>query len=119
MLDNEKRALAEYRMGKAQECLKTAEELLAIEDYLAVLNRTYYAIFHSVRAILALDGEDRRKHSGVISYFQQNYVKTGIFDKCYSGIVQESFEVRQELDYEDFLLFQKMMLLNNLKMLKS
>ena len=56
---------------------------------------------------MAVDGVDRRKHSGVIAYFQQHYVKTGIFSKEYSTIVQDAFEVRQESDYEDFYVISK------------
>ena len=72
-----------------------------------MLNRSYYAIFNAIRAIFAIDSVDRRKHSGVIACFQQNYVKTGIFDKEYSRIVQDAFEVRQESDYEDFYVISK------------
>lgn len=107
MLDEDRYAFSKYRIEKARECLKTADSLYEMEDYLPVLNRSYYAIFHAIRAVLALDGEDRRKHSGVISYFQQNYVKTGIFDKEYSSIIQDAFEVRQESDYEDFYVVSK------------
>ena len=107
MHNNEKTALAQYRINKAEDCLRSANALVDIEDYLAVLNRSYYAIFHAVRAILALDGADRRKHSGVISYFQQNYVKPGVFDKKYSEMVQDAFELRQECDYEDFYVLSK------------
>ena len=32
------------------------------------------------RLILALDGVDFKKHAGVISYFQREYVKSGVFD---------------------------------------
>ena len=107
MPDTERKVLAKYRMERAQKCLNSADNLLSMEDYLAVLNRSYYAIFHAVRSILALDGIDRKKHSGVISYFQQNYVKTEIFNKEFSRIVQEAFEVRQEADYEDFYVISK------------
>lgn len=107
MPDKSRMDLATYRLDKAKECLHAAEILIEPEEYLTVLNRAYYAIFHAVRAILATEGVDRKKHSGVISYFQQNYVKTGIFDKEYSGIVQEAFEVRQESDYEDFFVVSR------------
>jgi len=107
MLSPERISLAEYRINKAEECLHSAETLIKIEDYLAALNRSYYAIFHAVRAVFALDGVDRKKHSGVISCFQQNYVKTGAFDKKYSTIVQDAFEIRQESDYEDFYVVSK------------
>ncbi len=107
MLEQTKKELADYRVEKAEECLRAAEFLFRADEYLSILNRAYYAIFHAVRALLALEGIDRRKHSGVISYFQQNYVKTGIFDKEYSNIVQDAFEVRQESDYEDFYVISK------------
>lgn len=107
MLDKSRIDLAKYRLEKAKECLNAAEYLIEPEEYLTILNRAYYAIFHAIRAVFAIEGVDRKKHSGVISYFQQNYVKTGIFDKEFSRIVQEAFEVRQESDYEDFFVISK------------
>ena len=107
MLDKSRIDLAKYRLEKAKECLSAASYLLEPEEYLTILNRAYYAIFHAIRAVFAIEGVDRKKHSGVISYFQQNYVKTGIFDKEFSRIVQEAFEVRQESDYEDFFVISK------------
>ena len=83
MLDPARRDLALYRLEKAENCLNDAKLLLKNESYMAAANRAYYAIFHSARAILALDGEDRKRHSGVISYFQKHYIKTQIFEKRY------------------------------------
>ena len=109
MPDIERKSLAKYRMERARECLKSADNLLTMGDYLAVLNRSYYAIFHAVRAVMALDGEDRKKHSGVIAYFLENYIKNGLFDKEYSYIIKNAFQVRQESDYDDFASYQKKM----------
>lgn len=96
--------LALYRLEKARLCLRDAELLLENESCLSAANRAYYAIFHSARALLALDGEDRKHHSGVIAYFQEHYIKNGIFDKEYSHIIHNAFEIRQETDYEDFYI---------------
>ena len=74
---------------------------------MAAANRAYYAIFHSARAVLAIDGEDRKRHSGVIAYFREHYIKSGVFDKIYSYILQNAFEIRQEADYEDFYILSK------------
>ena len=57
-----------------------------------------------VRAVLALDQIDFKKHSAVISYFQKNYVKTGIFEPIYSDIIRDAFSIRQDCDYEDFFV---------------
>lgn len=102
-----KRSLSEYRLEKAKECLKFARILFENDGYTEAANRAYYAIFHATRALLALDGVDRKKHSGVISYFQENYVKNNIFDKEYSYIIKNAFSIRQEADYEDFYVISK------------
>ena len=47
--------------------------------YSSAVNRAYYAIFHALRAVTALDGFDSGKHSGVIAYFNRDYIKNGIF----------------------------------------
>lgn len=106
MLDN-RVSLCNYRIEKAEMCLKSAELLRDSGDYTSAANRSYYAIFHSIRAVMALDGEDRKKHSGVISYFSENYIKNGLFEKEYSYIIKSAFQVRQESDYDDFCIISK------------
>lgn len=104
MHNENKKALSEYRIEKAYECLKSAILLRDAGDYTSSANRSYYSIFHAMRAVMALDGQDRKKHSGVVSYFQENYIKTGIFDKEFSYMIKNAFQVRQESDYEDFCI---------------
>jgi len=71
-------------------------------QYDGSVNRSYYAIFNAVRSVLALLRTDSRSHSGVISFFDRYFVKTGIFDKRFSKIVHAAFDTRQDNDYEDF-----------------
>lgn len=96
--------LSRYRLEKAKEDLHTAIENLENMRLSASINRSYYCIFHTIRAILALDGFDSKKHSGVIAYFRQNYIKTDIFDKTYSEIIGLAFELRNRNDYDDFVV---------------
>lgn len=103
-MDNMRISLAQYRLEKARNCLKTAQLTLDNNLYADSANRSYYAIFHAARAVMALSGEDRKKHSGVISCFQEHYIKTKIFDKEFSGILQDAFNIRQDSDYEDFFI---------------
>lgn len=106
--ENEYKAeLSKYRLEKAQESLKYAKILMDNDGYSEAVNRAYYSIFHATRAVLAIDGIDRKRHSGVISYFQENYVKTGAFDKECSYILKNAFSIRQESDYEDFYVVSK------------
>lgn len=94
--------LSKYRLDKAKEDLATAKANFAVKSYRASVNRSYYAIFHALRAITALDQFDSGKHSGIIAFVNQNYVKTGIFDKSFSKLVDSAFRLREKADYEDF-----------------
>ena len=71
------------------------------------MNRSYYAIFHAIRAVNVLDEFDSSKHSGVIAHFNQYHVKTGEFEKTASKIIQNAMEMREHADYEDFFVASK------------
>ena len=106
-MDGSLKDLSLYRISRAKEDLKTAEDNLSQGSYKASLNRSYYAIFHAMRAVTTLDHFDSSKHSGVIAFFNMTYVKTGIFDKSISKIIDSSFRLREKADYDDFFLASK------------
>ena len=94
--------LMKYRIAQAKECLESAIREENSGSYKTAANRSYYCIFHAMRAILALEKFDSKKHSGVISAFRERYIKTGILDMNLSKIIGKAFEVRTDSDYEDF-----------------
>ena len=57
-----------------------------------------------MRAITALDQFDSGKHSGIIAYVNQHYVKEGIFDKSFSKLIDSAYRLREKADYEDFYI---------------
>ena len=103
-MSNEFIELSQYRFERAKEDLANAEDNYKNCYYKGAINRAYYAIFHSLRAVLALNKVDSSKHSGVISEFNKLYVKTGTFDVQISKMVQSAFLVRNKSDYDDFYL---------------
>ena len=107
MLDDTIVSLCKYRMDKAWNCLSASQRDLANEDYASSANRSYYAIFHGIRAVLALDELDFKKHSAVIAKFRELYIKTGLFDTAFSRTIGEAFDLRTDCDYEDFYLVTK------------
>ena len=107
--------ISKYRIEQAEECLETAKDNLAISRYKAAANRSYYCIFNAMRSILALDKVDFKKHSAVIGYFRENYIKTGIFDRKMSDIIKILFQVRNESDYNDFYVVVKNEVENQIK----
>ncbi len=79
MTPSEKTSLSKVRFNHSEECLKSAETLLKDSDYKGAANRSYYAIFHALRAILVYDDFDFKKHSGIISTFNKLYILRQIY----------------------------------------
>lgn len=96
--------LVRYRMDRANEMLVAAEENLKVNQYRTSLNRSYYAVFHAMRAVNILDGFDSSKHSGVIAYFSKAFLKEGKLDKDLSKIIKDTSYLREKSDYDDFYL---------------
>ncbi len=102
MPDITKVDLSRYRFQKAKEMLASARRDREAGDYASANNRAYYAIFHAMRAVLALDGEDFKKHSAVIARFTLNYLKPEILPREYSKLIANASLIRNRSDYEDF-----------------
>ena len=96
--------LSQYRFRKAGEMLASAKRDMEAGDYASANNRAYYAIFHAMRAVLALDGEDFKKHSAVIARFTLNYLKPEILPREYSKLISNASLIRNRSDYEDFYI---------------
>lgn len=99
--------LALYRIQTAKSNLKSARILLAAEEYKGANNRAYYAIFHAVNAIHALDGKSYKRHKDAIANFNKDYVKTEIFPRTIGRKIGEAEEIRHASDYDDFYIASK------------
>ena len=99
-MSEEKKALIQYRLSQAKDSLKEADVLLREGmSYRSVINRLYYAMFYAVLAILQEREVGTSKHSGAISLFDREFIKTGILDKSFSKVLHRAFELRQKGDY--------------------
>ena len=99
--------LSDYRLERAADCLDTAKKMVELGKYRDATNRSYYCIFHCMRSILALEGVDFKKHTAVISYFRENYIKSGKLENRISDIIGDLFWLRNKSDYEDFFVVSK------------
>ena len=99
--------LSKYRYEMSVEAINDAKIMYENGRYKNALNRAYYAIFHAMRSVNALAGFDSSKHSGVIAFFNQNYVKTEIFSKELSKMIRLASENREKADYLDFFIASK------------
>ncbi len=73
--------------------------MLDDQDYVAAVNRAYYAIFYAANALPATKGLERSKHSSVIAAFRQHFVKTGMIEVEYSRLYGATMDDRHVGDY--------------------
>lgn len=73
--------LAKHRLEQAKENLEEAEILYNVKKFKGANNRAYYSIFHSIKAVLALEPIDFKRHKDVVGYFNKNYVYPEIFPR--------------------------------------
>lgn len=94
--------LARYRLSRAEEAWRDAVVLLGRNSLISAVNRFYYAAFYAARALLATEEIDSSRHSGIITLFNQHFVKTGRIPVEVGKVLSRSFEKRLDTDYEDF-----------------
>jgi len=102
-MDNESiESFSKYRLQRAKETLDTAKEIFKNgKDYTSANNRAYYAIFYAIRAVLAIEEVDFKRHKDVIAYFNKNYINSGIFPKMIGRKIAQAQRIREDSDYDD------------------
>jgi uncharacterized protein len=85
-------------MARARATLGDADVLIEASRWNSALNRLYYAAFYAARALLATQNLDSSRHSGVISLFQEHFVRTGVVLQDTARALPRLFEKRQTTD---------------------
>ena len=93
-------------LSKASDCLDDSILLLSEESYDAALNRSYYAMFHSIQALLFTISFVAKSHSGAHNAFHKHFILTQILPRNLGLVLKRTFEKRQcgDYDYEEVLL---------------
>ena len=99
---DKKKDLAIYRMENAKDTLDTAKICMEYKRYKDSINRCYYAAFYAIKAVLALEGKDFKRHKDAVGYFNQEYVATGKFSRECGKRLGRLKRKREVSDYDDF-----------------
>ena len=103
-----KRELAMYRLAQAEESLAEAQYLFDGEKSTrSVINRVYYSMFYSILALLIFEPYSSSKHSGVLAYFNQHFIKTGLLSEDLGRAVNKAFDLRQRADYREHTVISR------------
>lgn len=103
-MKEEIKALIRYRLQEAKEAREEAEILLEKGKLRGALNRVYYSMFYAVLALLASKQLSSSKHSGAISSFHREFVKTGLISPEVAKFIDIAFDLRNKSDYRDFVV---------------
>lgn len=99
--------LAMYRLERAKTDLQSAKLLFDASEYRGANNRAYYAIYHAITAVHALDGKAYKRHKDALANFNKDYIRTAIFPRIMGRKIAEAQEIRHASDYDDFYIATK------------
>ncbi len=108
MNQDDVKALIQSRFKQAREALDDAQFLSkAGRGNRTIVNRAYYAAFYACLALLQTVELTPRRHRGVLSFFDREFVRTGHFSKENSQQFHQLFDLRLEDDYTRMDLISK------------
>ena len=96
-----------YRMRSAIETLGVSALCLESQHYKDSINRSYYAAFYAVKAVLALEEIDFKRHKDAVAHFNKTYVATDIFPREIGKKLGRLKQERETSDYDDFYIASK------------
>lgn len=104
MLDERRADLCNYRMKNSEDSLTAAEDCLEKGLYRDAINRSYYAAFYAIKALLALEEVDFKRHKDVVAYFNRTYAATEKIPREIGRKLARLQQKREKSDYDDFFI---------------
>jgi len=98
--DNNDLEVIKMMLKKGRKKLKSARINFENELYDDTVSRAYYAVFHTISAVLMTKKITCSSHKETIGSFNKEFVKTGIFPKSFTKIIHKLFNERQTGDYD-------------------
>jgi uncharacterized protein (UPF0332 family) len=87
-------------MDKAERSLNAANKLLDEKNSDFSSSRSYYAAFYAIQALMLTKNLVYSKHAGVISGFNEHFIRKNIFPKDFSKHISRLFRERHIGDYD-------------------
>lgn len=102
--ENRKRNIKD-EVARADQALRAAEGLLQLGLYADSVSRSYYAVFHLIRAALLTRGVEPRSHGGAIHLFNTELVRPGLFSSSHNRLIAGLQRSRELADYDAAVAF--------------
>lgn len=100
MADNNDLEIIKMMLKKGRKKLKSAVINFENEFFDDSVSRAYYAVFHTISAVLMTKTITCSSHKETIGFFNKEFIKPGIFPKSFAKTIQKLFNERQTGDYD-------------------
>lgn len=105
MTVEDKNEMITYRMKRAKETFDEIQVLIENEFWTTAINRTYYACYYAVSALLLKNDITTLTHSGTRQMFGLHFIKENKITKDLGKFYSDIFDMRHTGDYDDFVDF--------------
>jgi len=97
------RAVFDGHMKKARTNIESAQVLFNNGMYDGAVSASYYAVFHTVSALLASKGMGFNKHKTVINKYNEIFVYPGLIGSVSYRVLSALFKQRLECEYDPII----------------
>jgi uncharacterized protein (UPF0332 family) len=94
-------------IAQAEEILKEAELLLEKGFYKGAIARTYYFVFHLVKALLFSLGLEPKSHEGAVHLFNLHFIRKDKIKPIYGKLFSRLQKYREQADYDPATVFSQ------------
>lgn len=105
--DQDRLALIKYRIDQAIDTIDVVDFLINSDKLTVAVNRIYYGLFYSVKALAINNGFETSKHAQLIGWFNKEFIATKKTDAKFGKILRNAFQNRTKGDYDAYVSFNK------------
>lgn len=99
----DRKAIVRIKINSAKEILDDARLAVKSEELLKAAIKIYEAIFISVSALALKDDLLTSSHAQLFSWFNENYIMTGIMKENFGKFYLEIFQMHQKINVDEFV----------------
>lgn len=107
MTPEEMRQNIQLEMEAGKEALDAARSLVEGGLYRSAMSRTYYGLFHYIKALLYTQGFEPKSHEGLEHLFGLHFVKSGKVSVKSAKLLARLQKYRESSDYGLVTVFTK------------
>ncbi len=116
---NDRDALIEYRLQQADETYELAKFLTESKKFSIAVNRIYYGMYYALTALALKYSFETSKHAQLIGWFNKEFVASRKVETKYGKMLRNAYQNRTKGDYDAFVIFNELEVLEMLFEMKE